>query len=173
MAGSDSCYKGVPSTIGGVGRVLWGIGVPRTTVGRPRTGVTGEGLSTAPDINGPSKGIGIPRSAGARPRDKAETAGGCNPFMDAGVSAVRLGGDRLARESVLFVALHGDRLKATSRIAVTAAQNSATRSFRRSLQPVHSAVNFVGSLTLRNSTSGKSCLQARQWRTVWGMSSSI
>ena len=141
--------------------------MPRTTVGRLRVGGMGKGPSTALGVDGPSRGLGSPWSAGARPRNRAGVAGGCEPCTDAGVGAVRLGGVRLATESVLFVALRGDSLKAIFRMAATAARDSATRSLRRALPLAQSLVNFVGSLTLRNSTSGRSCLQVWQFRTAW------
>ena len=150
--------------------MLRGIGVPRTTVGRLSVGLRQEGLSTASGLDGASRGLA---SAGARSRNKVGMAGGGRLLTDEGTGAVRLGGVRPASESVLFLAFRGDSLKATFRITATAARDSAAPSFRRSLQLVHCPVNFVGSLMLRNSSSGRSCLQARQLRTARSISSSI
>ena len=147
--------------------------MPRTTVGRQRVGGIGEGPSTALGVDGPSRGLGGPWRAGARPRNKAGAAGGCKPCTDAGVGAARLGGVRLARESVLFMARRGDSLEAIFRMAATAARDPVSRSLRRALQLAHSPVSFAGSLTLRNSTSGRSCLQVRQFRTAKLTSSSV
>jgi hypothetical protein len=105
--------------------------VPRTTVGRLRVGVIREGPSTALGVDGPSRGLGSPWSVGARRRNKAGVARGCKPCTDAGVGAARLGGVRLARESVLFVALRGDSLKTIFHMAATAARDPATRSLQR------------------------------------------
>lgn len=136
--------------------MLRGIGVPRTTVGGLSVGLREEGLSTASGLDGASRGLA---SAGARSRNKAGVLGGCRLFADEAVGAVRLGGVRSAIESVLFLALRGDSLRAIFRRPATAARDSVTRSFWRALQLVHRPVNFVGSLMLRNSTSGRSCLQ--------------
>ena len=147
--------------------------MPRTTVGRLRVGGIGDSPSTALGVDGPSRGLGSPWSAGTRPRNKAGVGGVCEPCTDAGVGAVRLGGVKVAKESVLVVALYSDSLKAIFRMAATAARDSATRSLRRALQLSQSLVNFVGFLTLRNSTSGRSCLQVWQFRTASGIWSSI
>ena len=154
--------------------MLRGIGVPRTTVGRPGSGAKEEGSSTTVGVNDPSRGIGSSGSAGTRSRNRTGVVAASDMlFADEDAGAVRLGGVRSASESVLFVALRGDSLKAIFRRPATAARDSATRSFWRALQLVHCPVNFLGSLTLRNSTSGRSRLQVRQLRTAWGGSSSI
>lgn len=140
--------------------------MPRTTVGMLSAGVKEEGLSTMPGVN-------RPRGAGARPRNQGGVAGGCELFADEDVGAVRLGDVRSASESVLFVALRGDNLKAIFRRAAMAARDSITCSFWRARQPLHCPVNLVGSLTLRNSNSGRSRLQVWQLQTAWVISSAI
>jgi hypothetical protein len=153
--------------------VLRGIGVPRTTVGRLGLGLKEDGSSTIPGVNGTSRGLGGSGSEGPRSRNRTGVAAGCRILIDDDGGAVLLGGVRSAIESVLFLALRGDSLRAIFRRPATAARDSATRSFWRALQLVHCLVNFVGSLMLRNSTSGRFRLQVWQLRSAWGATSSI